>query len=105
MSNGFAADADRLSAQAREFPELAARAGAIHRELSDSLAALGPCWGSDTVGQNFAAAHVSLADDTLAGLGQLPDQLGSVGTKFSDTATAYRDTDASGAQQINAADA
>jgi hypothetical protein len=105
VSAGFGADADRLTTQAGEFPELASRAGAIHRELSDTLAGLGPCWGADRIGQSFAAAHVAPADTTLAGLGELPDRIGSVGTRFSGTATAYRETDASGAQQINAADA
>jgi hypothetical protein len=102
--NGFNADPDRLTVQAGEFPGLASRAGAIHRELTDTLSALGPCWGTDQVGQSFAAAHVSPAGTTLTGLGELPNRIGSVGTRFSDTATAYRDTDASGAQQINAAD-
>ncbi|HEV8555918.1 MAG TPA: hypothetical protein VGR06_05905 [Actinophytocola sp.] len=102
---GFSADVDRLTAQAGEFPALAERAGAIHRELSGTLTELGACWGTDGVGRSFAAAHAEPSGVTLDGLGSLPDQLGSVGTRFSETATAYREQDAAGAQQINAADA
>lgn len=102
---GYRADADRITSQANEFPHLAERAGAIHRELSDALTALGPCWGGDRVGQSFAAVHTEPADVTLTGLGSLPDRLGSVGTRFADTATAYREQDTAGAQRINAAEA
>ncbi|HEV2784391.1 MAG TPA: hypothetical protein VGX25_33815 [Actinophytocola sp.] len=103
MTDGFTADADRLAAQAGQFPGLAERAGAIHRELSDALAETGACWGGDTVGQSFAAVHTGPADSTLGGLGALPDRLGSVGTRFADTATAYRDQDAAGARDLSAA--
>lgn len=105
MTDGFSADVDRLAAGAGEFPALAERAGAIHSELSGVLTELGACWGTDGVGRSFAAGHAAPAGVTLDGLGSLPDQLGSVGTRFSETATAYREQDAAGAQQINAADA
>jgi hypothetical protein len=104
MTDGFTADADRLTAQAGQFPELVERAGAIHRDLTAALAATGACWGSDGVGQSFAAAHTGPADSTLGGLGALPDQLRSVGTRFADTAAAYRDQDAAGARDLGAAD-
>ena len=102
--NGFQADADQLSARAREFPGLAEQAGTIHRELSDALSAIGPCWGNDSVGQSFAAAHVAPADTALGSLGALPSQLDDVGARFAKTAAAYRDLDARGAQNITAAD-
>jgi hypothetical protein len=102
--DGFDVDADRLAARAAEFPGLAERAGAIHRELSDALATVGPCWGTDSVGQSFAAAHVESADATLGALGSLPSRLGEVGTRFGDTGAAYRDLDSRGAQHLTAAD-
>lgn len=103
MTDGFTADADRLAAQADLFPGLVERAGAIHRELSDALAETGTCWGTDTVGQSFAATHTGPADGTLGGLGGLPDRLGAVGTRFAATAAAYRDQDATGARDLTAA--
>ena len=51
--NGFEADADQLSARAKEFPGLAERVGTIHRDLTDTLSSIGPCWGNDSVGQSF----------------------------------------------------
>lgn len=104
MNDGFEVDADRLTARAGEFPGLAERAGAIHRDLSDALAAVGPCWGRDGVGQSFAAAHVAPADATLGSLGSLPSQLNELGTRFADTGAAYRDLDARGGQHLSAAD-
>jgi hypothetical protein len=103
--SGYEVDADALTTRAGEFPALAERAGGIHRELSDKLAAIGPCWGNDSVGQSFAAAHVAPADATLGALGSLGGQLDEVGTRFADTAAAYRAQDAGGATRITAADA
>ena len=102
--NGFEADADQLSARAKEFPGHAERVGDIHRELSDTLSSIGPCWGDDSVGRSFAAAHVAPADTTLGSLGALPSQLDDVGTRFADTGAAYRNLDARGAQNITSAD-
>jgi hypothetical protein len=93
--NWFEADADKLTTQAGEFPWLAEQAGSIHRELTAALAEAGPCWGSDEVGQSFAATHVSSADGTLGQVGALPDQLGSVGTRLADTGNAYHSLDTS----------
>jgi hypothetical protein len=98
--NGFEADAGRLTTQAGEFPGLADRAGAIHRELSGRLTELGACWGTDQVGQSFAAVHVEPADATFGRLGSLPGQLGSVGTRFAETGSAYRAQDATGAESF-----
>ena len=104
MNDGFDVDADQLIARAGEFSGLAERAGAIHRELSDALASVGPCWGNDSVGQSFAAAHVAPADTTLGSLGSLPSLIGEVGTRFGDTGAAYRDLDARGGTHLTAAD-
>jgi len=94
MTDGFSADAERLAAQAEHFDRFAGRVGAIRRDLADVLDAAGPCWGGDDVGQSFAATHAGAADDTFTALGALPDRLGSVGTKFTETATAYLDSGA-----------
>ena len=99
--NWFEADADKLTSGAGEFPALAERAGTIHRELSDTLGAIGPCWGNDAVGQSFAAAHVAPADATLGRLGSLSDQLADVGTRFAATGAAYHDLDTGGAHRLN----
>jgi hypothetical protein len=89
----FEADSDKLTSQAGDFPALAEQAGSIHRELSVALGEAGPCWGADAVGQSFASTHVSPSDTTLGQLGALPDQLGSVGTRFADTGSAYHSLD------------
>jgi hypothetical protein len=102
--NWFEADADQLTAGAGEFPGLAERAGTIHRELSDALTAIGPCWGNDSVGQSFAAAHVAPADTTLGSLGALPSRLDDVGTRFASTGKAYRELDTGGAHRLTAVD-
>lgn len=102
--DGFDVDVDRLSGQAGQFDGLVTRLGAIHRQLNDALAATGRCWGGDAVGQSFSAVHATPADTTFAQLTSLPDQVSSVGTRFSDTATSYASTDAAGVEHLNAAD-
>jgi hypothetical protein len=57
------------------------------------LSAAGPCWGTDAVGQSFAAAHADQADATLGRLTGLPERLGSVGTRFAETAAGYSSAD------------
>jgi uncharacterized protein YukE len=104
MTDGFHADVEALTTQAGRFGGLADRAAAIHRELTDTLTGLGPCWGDDAVGQSFGAAHVAPADGTLTAIGALPDRIGGVGTRFAGTARAYHEQDASGAGTITAAD-
>jgi len=101
---GFRADPDRLAARARDFQGLAETAEAIVAELTGELEAAGRCWGSDDVGQSFAATHVAAADDALRRLGALGGQLADVGVRFTDLARSYRDADDSGARAIGAAD-
>jgi uncharacterized protein YukE len=101
MTGAFRADPGQLADQAGQFAELADRAAAIHRELADTLAEVGPCWGTDTVGQGFAEVHAGPADATLGQLGALPARLGSVGTRFADTAAAYRQQDGAGARLMD----
>jgi uncharacterized protein YukE len=103
MTGAFRADPAQLADQAGQFAELADRAAAIHRELADALAEVGSCWGTDTVGRGFAEVHAGPADATLGQLGALPARLGSVGTRFADTAAAYRQQDSVGARLMNRA--
>jgi hypothetical protein len=102
--NGFEVDPDQLDTRAGEFAGLAERAGTIHRELSTALGETGPCWGGDSVGQSFAAAHVSPSEATLGALGSLPERLGSVGTRFAESSAAYRAQDATGVEYLTSAD-
>lgn len=89
MRDGFDVDADRLAGQASQFEPLSTRVAAIHRGLADALSADGACWGTDAVGQSFSSVHAQPADDVVTRLSSLPERLGSVGTRLSDTATTY----------------
>jgi uncharacterized protein YukE len=89
-ADGYEVDAERLAGEAAQFEPLAGRIDAIHRGLADALTADGDCWGGDAVGQSFASVHTGPADDVVTRLSALRERLGSVGTRFSDTAAAYR---------------
>jgi hypothetical protein len=103
-ADGFEADADQLAGKATQFEPLVGRLATIHRQLTDALAVDGPCWGADAVGQSFAAAHTTSADDTVTSLLTLPDRLGSVGTRLSASATTYQTVDTSAVDQLKAAE-
>ncbi len=87
--DGFDVDAQRLAGQAGQFEPLSTRVAGIHRSLTDALTADGACWGTDAVGQSFSFVHAQPADDVVARLSSLAERLGSVGTRFADTATTY----------------
>jgi hypothetical protein len=89
MHDGYDVDAELLAAQAGQFEPLSTRVAAIHRGLTEILAADGACWGTDAVGQSFSTAHAGAADDVVTRLSALPDRLGSVGTRLTETATTY----------------
>ena len=93
MTGGFDVDPDALATRAGEFTDLAARAGSIHRDLADRLAALGQCWGADAVGASFAAAHTPGAEATLGDLDALAGRLDDIGARFTATARGYADTE------------
>lgn len=103
-SDGFDVDVGGLTSRAGEFDGLVDRLGTIERDLTDALSATGPCWGTDAVGQSFAAAHADPADATLGRLAGLSEQLGSVGTRFKDTADGYSSADDVGAEHVTAVD-
>lgn len=104
MGEGYRAEVERLAERAARFDGLAERAGAIHRDLADRLAALGPCWGADQVGASFAAGHAAPAEATLGALGALPDKLGDVGARFTGTATGYAEGERENVLRIQATD-
>lgn len=102
--DGFEADAEQLAGKAAQFEPLVSRLSTIHRQLADALSADGACWGTDTVGESFAAAHTGPADDTVTRLLTLPDRLGSVGARLSASATTYGAVDAGAVEQLKAAE-
>jgi hypothetical protein len=91
---GFDADIERLHAGAGEFAQFAERAGQIAADLQRALEATGNPWGSDAVGQSFAAGHVQPAADALHRISGLPDRLADVGERFTATADTYGQVDA-----------
>ena len=93
MTDGFEVDPAALARHADEFPALADRATAIHRELAAALDAAGPCWGDDEAGHVFAAGHVAPAGQTMDTLGTLPGQLADVGDGLTSMARAYQRSD------------
>jgi hypothetical protein len=103
-SDGFDVDVGGLTDRAGQFDGLVDRLGTIERDLTDALSATGSCWGTDAVGQSFAAAHADPADATLGRLAGLSEQLGSVGGRFADTATGYSSSDDAGAEHVTAVD-
>jgi hypothetical protein len=106
MTNGggFQVDPAVLARHAGEFPGYADRAGAIHRQLADTLAELGDCWGDDPAGRSFAAGHVQAAGTTLTGLGALPARLADVGDRFTATANGYTRADDDSADRLPTTD-
>jgi uncharacterized protein YukE len=55
VKDGFLADHERLARHAGDFGGLAEQATSIAGELDRTLDALGESWGTDDVGQSFAA--------------------------------------------------
>jgi hypothetical protein len=101
-ADGFDVDAQRLAGRAAEFEPLAGRLAAIHRGLADALD--GTPWGSDAVGRSFASVHADPVDDVVTRLSSLSARLGSVGSRFADSAGTYRAVDASAVEHLKAAE-
>lgn len=97
----FEVDAERLAARAGDFAPLVDRVNGIHRTLTDALS---PCWGTDAVGQSFAAVHATPADDTTSRLSALSTHLQSLSTRLTETASAYRAGDQSAVDNVKAAE-
>jgi hypothetical protein len=96
--SGFEADIDRLSARAKDFDPLVARAARISAELEQALD--GTPWGDDIVGQSFAAAHVKPAEEAAARLRGLGSDLAGAGGSFAEAAQRYQAGDAGAADSI-----
>jgi hypothetical protein len=92
-SGGFQADLGRITEGASEFGGFAEEAGKIVSGLSGLLDSIGACWGTDAVGQSFAAGHVASATDSLSRVGGLTELFGGVGERFKATAQSYTDVD------------
>jgi hypothetical protein len=93
MTGGFAADADRIGARSHDFADHAQRARTVARSLQTALESAEQAWGSDAVGQSFAAAHAKPAGRALELLGGLGGELEAIGGKFSAAAGTYRAVD------------
>lgn len=103
-ADGYVVDTEGLAGRAGQFEGLVTRLGEIRRDLTDALASTGRCWGTDAVGQSFDQVHTTPADGALARLTALPEQVGSVGGRLSETAATYRSDDESGAGRLRAAE-
>ncbi|WP_236795747.1 hypothetical protein [Amycolatopsis sp. GM8] len=94
----FEADADRLSAHAKDFAPIVDRATRISAELEQALG--GAPWGDDVVGRSFSAAHTAPAADALDRVKGLADGLGGAGGSFAEAARRYQAGDAAAADTI-----
>lgn len=90
MSDGYAADVDRLARRSADFPDLADRARRVAETVRATLDATGAPWGEDEVGSSFAAAHAGPAAQAWELLSGLGDDLADVGARFSKAAAGYR---------------
>lgn len=92
-ADGFAVDPEQLARKAADFEPLVGRLTGIHTALTEALGAEGECWGADDVGRSFGAVHTNPATTTIDSLSALSANLGSVGTRLSDSAATYRGVD------------
>jgi hypothetical protein len=102
QGDGFEVDAERLADRATQFEPLVGRLNKIHGNLQDALSTDGACWGTDAVGQSFAAVHAAPADDAMARLSGLSDRLTGVHTRLTETAATYQSGDQSAVEHLNA---
>ncbi len=92
-TGGFSTDVDRVLDRAGQLDGLSSTAQSIFTELSDALAEAGPCWGSDSVGQSFAAGYLESAEATFELVKALPGQLTDVGGRLAQHAHIHRSAD------------
>lgn len=102
MSGGFEVDPGRLAAEAGEFAALAERARAVARELADALDAVPRPWGTDAVGESFAAIHVDAAGRTRSRASEIAAALEQFGTALREASGAYADADTDAADAVRA---
>lgn len=94
---GFRSENDRLAERAGEFDDLAGQARRIADDLRRAVEADGRCWGSDEIGQRFAATHVPAGENALRRVERMSNGLAEMGSKLADTARTYHDVDEAGA--------
>ncbi|EIE97605.1 type VII secretion target [Saccharomonospora glauca] len=104
QSGGFGIDAHGLDARAGEFATLAERVRAVAGELADVLDATPTPWGSDAVGESFAAGHVEAAERTREQLARLAGEFEEFGTALAEAAKAYVAADTTAADEVRAVD-
>lgn len=93
MSDGYAADADRIGSRAKDFGDHADRARRVAATLRAALESDTQAWGSDVVGQSFAGAHAEPAAQTARQVSGLSGEFDALGTAFTGAAETYRSTD------------
>lgn len=98
MKDGFLTDHERLAQHAGDFGGLAERATAIAGELNRTLDSLGQPWGTDDVGQSFAAVYSAPSQEIRRSIDGASGQLGDMGDRLTTMAAAYRDVDAAAAK-------
>ncbi|NIH82477.1 hypothetical protein [Amycolatopsis viridis] len=100
MSAGFETDADRLAVSSGDFDGLALRAAAVAERLERALDGAERAWGTDAVGQAFAAAHASRAGETLDVLRNLSGRLSRFGQTVGEAAGRFRGSEEDAEQAI-----
>ncbi|MBP2322802.1 uncharacterized protein YukE [Kibdelosporangium banguiense] len=102
MKDGFLTDHERLAQHAGDFGGLAERAAALAGELSRTLDELGSPWGTDDVGQSFAAVYSGPSQETRRNIDAASGQLGDMGDRLTTMAAAYRDVDTGASRDLGA---
>jgi hypothetical protein len=103
MSSGFRTDNDVLAQRAGAFTELSVRADRIADDLTGQLSSYGECWGSDEPGRAFAGCHVEQVTAALQVIEALPGELLEIGSRLSETAAAYAESEASSDHAVRGA--
>ncbi len=103
-TGGFGLDPHELGAQAGEFATLAERARAVARDLAEALDATPAPWGSDAVGESFAAVHVEAAAQARERITRLAGAFEEFGTALAEASEAYVAADNAAADAVSALD-
>lgn len=98
--NGFQVHLDQLTRRAGELDDLAGRADRIAAELRDAVESSAGCWGSDDIGQRFAATHDKPARDAVDEVTAMPGALRGISAKFTQAAAQYRGVDEGSAADL-----
>ncbi len=91
--NGFRTDLHGLTRSAGELDDLAGHADRIAEQLRSARESSAGCWGSDEVGQRFAANHEPRAQEAADAVGEIAGRLRGVAGKFAESAATHRASD------------